>query len=364
MIHLDISQLLADPRRTGIQRAERELIRHWPVPAPLVPCRYDPVTHTMRELPAEVFGVLCADAGPGGRDAELARLRPFAQPGRAIVPDRLLNAELFPDRRRAAYYRCRDQASFWVVYDFLPWLHPDWFGTGTAAMFMPYLRALREVGNLAFISQRTRDDCGARILHRPQTGPVIPMGADGLGLERQAFSPARRTVVMLGTIETRKNAVAAIRAFQRLWAEGLEAELVMVGLLPTEPSEERSLIEQLAPNLPFRLLSGLPDAGVRAALRDARALLFPSIGEGYGIPPMEALHAGIPVIVSADLPALEGVGKAGCVLLDPPDAASIAAAVRHVLNDDAARRLWAEAAGRVAPSWRDFAAGIAHWVQA
>ena len=70
---------------------------------------------------------------------------------------------------------------------------------------MPYLRAMRGVADLAFISAQTRAECAARILRRPPQRPGIPMGADGLGLARQAFDPARADFVMLGSIEPRKN---------------------------------------------------------------------------------------------------------------------------------------------------------------
>ena len=105
IVHLDISQLVLDPRRSGIQRAERELIRHWPGPATLTPCRFMPETGQLHELPSRVLGLLCEDAPDGGLDAELARLARHIKPGRIARPTRLLSAELFMDPLRAAYYR-------------------------------------------------------------------------------------------------------------------------------------------------------------------------------------------------------------------------------------------------------------------
>ena len=363
MIHLDLSQLLIDPRQSGIQRAERELIRHWPASVPLAPCVFDPDTRQMRALPAGLLDALRAEPAPGGVPAELARLRRFSRPGSVVQPDRLLSAELFLDPGRAEYYVRRAAPSFWLVYDFLPWLQPDWFGVGAAARLMPYIRALRHVPHLAFISDRTRDDCATRILRRPQPGPVIPMGADGLGLERQRFDPARRSFVMLGTIEPRKNAAAAIRAFKALWQGGVDAELVMIGILPPDAAEERALIQSVAGDRRFRHMENLPDAGVRDALRQARAMVFPSQGEGYGIPPMEALHAGIPVVVSADLPALAGHPAHGTVALAPVNPETIATAVRRLLDNTEACRLWDEAATLRIPGWGEFAARVARWTE-
>ena len=364
MIHLDLSQLLLDPRQSGIQRAERALIRHWPRDVPLAPCVFDAESGAMRGLPAGLLEALRGEPAAGGVAAELARLRRFCRPGAIVRPERLLTAELFLDAGRAAYYARRRAPSYWVVYDFLPWLQPDWFGTGAAGRLMPYVHALRHVSHLAFISERTRVDCAERVLRRPQPGPVIPMGADGLGLERQFFAPGRQSFVMLGTIEPRKNAAAAIRAFKALWAQGVEAELVMIGLLPPDAVAERALIRSVSGDARFRHLQDLPDAGVREALRRARAMVFPSQGEGYGIPPMEALHAGIPVIVAADLPALAGHSARGVLALDPVDPGTIAAAVRAMLDDATARRLWEEAAGLRIPGWAEFAQGVARWVQA
>ena len=69
-VHLDVSQLVQDPRRSGIQRAERELIRYWPGPAPLRPCRFERDTGELHALPDHVFELLCDDAPAGGLEVE------------------------------------------------------------------------------------------------------------------------------------------------------------------------------------------------------------------------------------------------------------------------------------------------------
>ena len=202
-----------------------------------------------------------------------------------------------------------------------------------------------------------------RVTRRAEPGPVIPMGADGLGLEPQTFRPARRDIVMLGTIEPRKNAAMAMRAVQSLWQTGVDVTFTLIGHARPDAAAEQALLRAMRPDPRFRHLENLPDAGVQDALRQARILLFPSEGEGYGIPPMEALHAGMPVIVAASLPALRGMDGAGQIRLDPVTPATIADAIRRVLDDNAARDLWAGAATIRPPGWRDFARGVAAWVQ-
>lgn len=364
-VHLDISQLMLDPRRSGIQRAERELIRHWPGPAALVPCHYDLESGGMLALPDEVFRILCEDAPAGGAEEEAAQLRHIARKTRSVQPRTLVNAELFSDPGRAAYYRRRPSScrAYWLVYDFLPWLHPAWFSVGSAARLMPYLDTLCDIGDLAFISQRTRDDYASRIVRRPVQGPVIPMGADGLKLERQSFSSGRDTFVMLGTIEPRKNSAPVMEAFRKLWAQGVDAHLVMIGTASPDATNELALLAEMQGNPRFAHLENCSDEGVRAALRRARALIFPSKGEGFGIPPMEALHAGLPVIISSALPAISGEPAFGQIRLDEVSADTLAASIQHLMDDSHCKLLWDDAAQMPTFAWSDFAASMAAWIQ-
>ncbi len=363
-IHLDVTQLLRDPRRTGIQRAERELIRHWPGPRPLVPCRFDDVTGQLHELPRTLLERLCEPGHPDGVEAEIARLRPLLRPQGLARPDRILSAELFFDPARAAFYGRQDPAcrTYWLVYDFLPWLHPDWFSTGSPARLMPYIHALDHVSARAYISAATKRDYQERIARRPCDGPVIPMGADGLGLERQSFDPASRRFVMLGTIEPRKNAAPVMQAFRQLWQQGVDAELTLIGTTSPDAPVELALLDSLAAEPRFRHLGHIDDDGVRAVLRGARAMLFPSEGEGYGIPPTEALHAGIPVVIADTLPALANAPGLGQLRLGTVTPETIADAVRTLLDDTAARALWQAAATMTLPTWSGFSHAVASWV--
>ncbi len=362
MIRFDISKLVDEPRRSGIQRVERELIRHWPDRGTLLPCRFE--AGELRALPLQILDTLCLDAPPGGIAAERARLAPFlAEPGPVVERGAgpLFCAELFDDPARAAYHAAEAASAAWLVYDFLPWLRPEWFPAGPANRLMPYLHAMRSVARRGFISAATRRDCAA-ILCRAEPGPVLTLGADGLGLDRQAFRPERRDIVLLGTIEARKNAAAALGAAERLWREGLEFRLVLIGAVEQDALAEQALLRRMAGEARLVCLGAAPDSVVRATLGQARALLFPSEGEGFGLPPIEALYCGIPVIVAAGLPALETVPALGQIRLSPPDMDGVAAALRTVFDERHAARLWAEAARVRLGTWREFAEAVAAWL--
>ena len=362
---MDVTQLVMDPARSGIQRTERELIRHWPSTERLALCRVD-AEGRFGVLGGELARVLCQDTPAGGIMAEKRLIAPHLRtvgevPEGAVV----LCAELFGDAERGRAWRAALEAGAvrgaWLVYDFLPWLHPDWFGPGAAKSLMAYLQTLREVERTAFISEQTRTEYG-RVMRRESKGPVIRLGGDGLRLERQRFSAERMGFVFVGTLERRKHAGLVLRAFEALWEEGVEATLTVIGRL-SDVGEEAALIRRLVGDPRMRFLERAPDSVLREALRGARALVFPSEGEGYGMPPVEALAAGVPAVVAASLPALQGLPAFGQIRLDPVSLESVMGAVRRLLDDGQAAALWEGAARFAAPTWRGFAREVAAWVQ-
>jgi glycosyltransferase involved in cell wall biosynthesis len=357
-VHIDVTNLLRDPIRTGIQRVERELIRHWPGNSRLVPVIAG--RRHFRVLPREVLTAL-VDGTPVRHHFPFARML-RADPARL----RLLNPELFFDPGRARLYdeliHARAGWIGWLLYDFLPWLAPNYFHPGASTQGMPFLATLREVPNVAHISAQTRHEYAARIMRgHGRDGPVVSLGGDGLGLERQKFSPGRRLFVALGTLEPRKNVAAILEAFGELWARGQNAELVVIGMLRSGTTREAELLHRFRNEKRLRYIGTADDATIRAVLGEARALVCATEAEGFGLPPLEALHAGIPVIATA-MPSLDMLPPCGQIRLAEAKPPAIAAAVETMLDDATAASLWREAASVKVRSWQDFAHDVADWV--
>jgi len=363
-----------NPLRSGIQRVEREAIRHWSGPAPLIPCFIDS-EGGVRRLPSRTLEVLCVpnDDPLTSWSVEREALRQLAsasQPEADSAVLRMLNLELFFDPVRAdAHLRLAAAGVpvLWYIYDFIPFLRPELFPPGSTRHCMHYLRALRGIGGrLAFLSETTRSDyIGriARLKHPPENAPVITLGADGLGLEQQTFSPARRLFVAIGTVEPRKNPGPLLRAFRQLWDEGIAAPLVVAGRISSDAEDARSFFAQHSGNAYLTVLDQPSDETLRRVLRTARALVMPSEVEGFGLPPYEALHAGIPSIASAALPSAALLQR-GAVLLQRMDQESIAAAVRTLLDDTVAAQLWQDAARARLPTWAEFGSALTDWARA
>ena len=373
LVHLDLSELVANPLRSGIQRIEREAIRHWPGPARLLPCCIDGLGQLLR-LPNTVLDVLCAedDGTTVARAAErrtLAKLVAAAEPIPTGQVQSLLNLELFFDPVRAnAHLRLAAAGVrvMWYLYDFLPFLRPDLFPPGTTRHCMHFLRGLRAASSVAFLSEQTRQDYKQRVARvvalSTDNGPVLLPGADGLQLERQVFSLDRRDFVAIGTVEPRKNPQALLAAFELLWNAGTTARLIVAGRVASDAVDVRAFFDRHAGNPHLVVMEQPADETLRALLRHARAVVMPSEAEGFGLPPYEALHAGIPAIASAQLPSV-ALLPGGAWLLEQMDAPSIAAAVASLLDDATAARLWAEAASIRLPSWAAFGRALGSWVQ-
>lgn len=156
-------------------------------------------------------------------------------------------------------------------------------------------------------------------------------------------APLRRLAVeqpyllFAGSFEPRKNLEGAVRAFELL-AGRLPHRLVAV----VEPaSGHAAAMHALLARSPaggrVHLVSGLPDAELRSLYTHAEALLFPSLAEGFGFPPLQAAACDVPVVAS-DLPALrETIGEAAD-LVPVNDPAALAAGVLRVIEDGEYRR--------------------------
>lgn len=369
----DVTEFVRHPLRTGIQRVVFEILRHWPKEAPrLAPVVLAEDGAGFQLLPEGFSGAMTAHFETGadleaGREV-MARLRRRAEavPAQALNAARaVFNPEVFYDPVRARFYR--DLAAggtidiHFVVYDALPWLRPDLFTRDNSGANMAYLHALRAVPYLHFISAMSRDDYARRVLRRGEAGMFVhPLGADGLGRAAPPFDPGNRTFASIGTIEPRKRHHILLQACEGLWEEGHAFELVLAGRAGWQTDDLQARMADLADkHRGFRWLADASDARVREIVTGARATLFCSDAEGYGLPPVESLALGVPVMVSERIPATAGLPALGQVRLQVVDLDSVRAALLRLLDDGEAARLRAEITQLDLPTWKGHAASLA-----
>lgn len=161
-------------------------------------------------------------------------------------------------------------------------------------------------------------------------------------------------ILTVGTLEPRKNLPLLLRAYQRLRAEStIRVPLVLVGGKGWIYDDVFRTIDELRLGDSVRHLSGLSDIQLAHLYRAAGVLAFPSHYEGFGLPALEALHAGCPVVASDRGSLPEVVGGAG-VLLPPDDVDAWREALGQVLTDaELAKRLRLAGPAQAARfSWR------------
>jgi glycosyltransferase involved in cell wall biosynthesis len=169
---------------------------------------------------------------------------------------------------------------------------------------------------------------------------------------RARWDIPERFVLSVGHLEARKNIGQAIAAIARLRDEGLAVPLVVVGNPGGAERELAAAITRHGLGSSVRLLSGVGGDDLRAMYHLADLLLFPSAYEGFGIPLIEAMAAGLPIAAS-DTPVFREIadGAAQFFALDGPG--SVAAAIATLWSDPAQRSALA-AAGRARLARYDF----------
>ncbi|HEX2160326.1 MAG TPA: glycosyltransferase family 1 protein [Thermoleophilaceae bacterium] len=195
--------------------------------------------------------------------------------------------------------------------------------------------AARRSAALIAISQATADDLVERFPTAAGKTTVAPLGtAPTLGDEARELPrgvPEGGFILAVGTLEPRKNLPRLVAAYERLPRALQDAHpLVVTGRLGWDAGETMASLRALGDRA---VLTGfVPDAELGALYRHCNLFVYPSLGEGFGLPVLEAMAAGAPVLTSSrsSLPEVGGDAAAYC---DPTDTAAIAAALEQLLRD-------------------------------
>jgi len=177
--------------------------------------------------------------------------------------------------------------------------------------------------------------------------------------------PARPSFVTIGTIEARKNHLLLLHIWERLAARmgPNTPELILVGQRGWEADDVFALLDR-SPRLKghVRELGRCDDATMLATIDQARAVLLPSFIEGFGIPLVEALQRGTPVIAS-DLPVFHEIAGEIPLYLDPLDGQRWETAICDFLTDSPERQRQLAAIPDFRPhSWEDHFNRVEVWL--
>jgi glycosyltransferase involved in cell wall biosynthesis len=249
---------------------------------------------------------------------------PLAAPSKTVVTIHDLGFMRYPERYRAAKRRYL-----------------------TAATSLSARRAAHIITD----AESGRQEIIELLKVRPEKVTAVPLGVDArfrplppeeIEQFRQEKKLPARFVLYLGTLEPRKNIPLLLRGFARLRRENPAAvegvELVLGGAKGWLYDEIFRLVQQLGLEQTTHFPGYVSEEELPLWYNSAECFVYPSIYEGFGLPPLEAMASGCPVITSNTSSLPEVVGKAG-ITVGPEDEAGLATALAQLLTDPAERVL-------------------------
>lgn len=255
-----------------------------------------------------------------------------------------------------------------TVHDLTPLLFPEWHHRRNVAGFAPLLPAsVRRASRVLCVSRATLSDLLRACPEAGGKAVVVPNGLVPAPAASGGAPPHPRPYVLsLGTLEPRKNHERLVAAMESIWdrREGFP-DLVLAGGEGWGMPGFSARLSRSRHAARIATLGWVEPDRAASLLRGARLLAYPSLYEGFGLPALEAMAEGVPVVASSSSSLPEVVGDAG-LLPDPRDTAAIAAAIERAHDDEAfraaARRrgperarlfTWEEAARRTRDLFRE-----------
>ncbi len=245
-----------------------------------------------------------------------------------------------------------------TVHDLTFLDHPEWHETAKVRFFQSAIRrSAREADVMVCVSGTT----AARLADLVEVAGDVVVAEHGVDHERFRPGPVDRAllpeglpaegelVVHIGTLEPRKGVVDLGRAFETVAARRPLARLVLAGLPGWAADEVEAAVATSQAAGRIHRLGWVPDETVVALMRAARVVAYPSYEEGFGLPALEAMAVGAPLITTEGTAMAEFAGEAAW-LVPPGDPGSLARALDTVLEAPAeqlARRV-EEGTGRAA----------------
>jgi glycosyltransferase involved in cell wall biosynthesis len=235
-----------------------------------------------------------------------------------------------------------------TIHDLIPLLLPAYRGDARVRLYTAWVKAASTAADFILTdSYAARNDILAHLTVNPDTVRVVHLAADRAYTPEPARDDERIRsqwqiphpyVLYLGGCDVRKNVKTAMAAFAKVSTAVASATFVVAGKLPntdnpTSADPRKQAARAGIPKDRVQFLGYVEEATKPALYRGARVFLYPSTYEGFGLPPLEALSCGVPVVGSdcASLP--EVVGRGG-ILLSPDDVDGIAGALIQLLIDD------------------------------
>jgi len=344
---LDVSELVTKDARTGVQRVVRSLLSRF--------LAHPPAGFTVRL-------VYSAQEGGGYRYAQGFTDRFLNRTERQgeDEPIEVFNGDLFFGldlqhhvviHNAENYQRWRQSGArvVFLMHDLLPVLMPEAFDPAMSEIHHRWLGILAGSDGVVAVSRAVMDEYVEWLdVHGPMRYRPLKLGWSHSGANLDGSVPSRAvnplhaqqlaaidsgtTFLMVGTLEPRKGHLQALDAFEALWAEGQDVNLIIVGKTGWQVA---ALLKRLRdhPRSAKKLLwfEGISDEFLEQIYDRANALIAASMGEGFGLPLIEAAKHGLPII-ARDLPVFREIAGDYATYFSGQGSIDLASAVKEWLS--------------------------------
>lgn len=291
------------------------------------------------DLPILIIAYLC-QRGEIGK-----RIIPFAvKPGDVLI---LLDSSWHSDFvSHVKELKARGVAIVSVIYDLIPLTHPQFCDDGLVVLFQRWFKWVSQTaGGFIAISRTIRDQLQAYVRQgaaetKPESqwfdyfhlGCKLDLAKKNGMVSREvkkAFQNGCPVYLMVGTLDPRKNHGYLLDAFDLLWQKGLGVNLCFVGKVGWKC---RALIKRVKTHSEYNrrlfMFHGLSDTELEYCYLRSRTLVLPTYVEGFGLPLIEAMQRGLPVMAS-DIPVFREVGGDFIAYFDLEKPETLVALIRH-----------------------------------
>lgn len=289
----------------------------------------------------------------GNFSAEMLPYSVFSLRNQAKLPGKLksLGVDVFHSPNFMIPLRGSGVRTVVTIHDLIPLLFPEYTGRSKKTRFFPvYKRIMKRVANRADAimadSECTRRDIINRFGVPGEKVHCLHLGVDELfsegattGSIRRRFGVSGKLVLCVGRQDPYKNVLTAVKAFAQVLEQrkDLECSMLIVGERDPRYPEVGVYISQNNLYKKVFMTDYLSDEELVEAYREADVLLHLSLYEGFGLPPLEAMACGTPVVASDRASLPEVLGDA-VFYTDPLNPSEAADKVIAVLTDETARR--------------------------
>jgi len=338
---IDVSALVQEDLKTGIQRVVRSIVKNL-IDHPPGAARIEPVFATKeksyryaRQFTLRSLG--CHATGFGDDPVDIH------QGDILFIPD--LHVQII-DRQKTYLQQLRriGVRVIFLVHDILPVRYPEFFPDGTFGDFQKWLGTVAQSDGAICVTRTVADDLYNWIeTNKPERHRPFLIGWNHHGADIEASIPSKGfpvdfpkiisklsgspTVLMVGTVEPRKGHALALQAMEKLWKEGSQINLVIVG-------KHGWMVDDLANRIKKHKESGkklfwfqgISDEALLKLYETASGVLMASEGEGFGLPLIEAAQHGVPVL-ARNIPVFREIGRDNIQYFNEGTPAAVAASI-------------------------------------